>query len=80
MPRLFVKVEAFLPAKTQERHQIIAPPGAEDPRPKPQNMVILRATKGGRLIGPLPVGSTVLAVGQKLKLVTRGEKVALQSR
>ena len=55
------------------------PEGAKDDRPEHQNMATLRKSKGGGTI-TVPVGNTVLKIGMKLKLVTRGERVFLEKR
>lgn len=78
MPHWFVKVVDFRAAEKPERI-IEVPEGSKDPRPQPQNVAVLKKSKGGGLV-TVPVGNLVLAIGQKLKLVTRGEKVFLEKR
>lgn len=74
----FVRVVEFHEADRPER-VISVPDGADDPRPKPQNIAVLRKSKGGGLV-TVPVGDEVLSVGMKLKLVTRGDRVFLERR
>ena len=76
--KFFVKVQEFIPARTVER-LIGVPDGATDPRPVPQNIVVLRASRSGRIF-TIPIGRKVLKVGAKYKLVTEGEKVFLRNR
>ena len=71
--RYFVRVEQFIPAPPR---LVELPDGAKDPI---ENVAVLRKSKGGGTI-TVPVGQTVLEVGMKLKLVTRGDRVFLEKR
>lgn len=76
--RYHVRVVEFHAAKV-EAPLISVQDGKEHPQPKQQNFAVLRRSKGGGLM-TIPVGDSVLAVGQKLRLVTRGARVFLENR